>query len=57
MTFSLNVTEVESLAILESLQSYYNKEEKNQIDREFALKLKKKLEQQINIQFKIKEEN
>lgn len=57
MTFSLNVTEVESLAILESLQSYYNKEEKNQIDREFALKLKKKLEQQINKQFKIKGEN
>lgn len=57
MTFSLNVTEVESLAILESLQSYYNKEEKNQIDREFALKLKKKLEQQINLQFKIKGEN
>ncbi len=53
MTFSLIVTEVESLAILESLQSYYNKEEKNQIDREFALKL----EQQINIQFKIKGEN
>ena len=57
MTFSLNVTEVESLAILESLQSYYNEEEKNQIDREFALKLKKKLEQQINLQFKIKGEN
>lgn len=39
MTFLLNVTEVEPLAILESLQSYYNKEEKNQIDREFALKI------------------
>lgn len=38
MTFSLNITEVEFLAILESLQSYYNKEEKNQINLQFKIK-------------------
>ena len=51
MDFTLQVTQIDSIAILDALDRYVFDNEVNELDKEDAKKLKEKLLQQIQQQF------